>query len=187
MADYRLVGKPVGVEWAGWRSDTYTLQRNGWKLAFSRDHYSNYVFLAMENKEMRLQAVTDTVSYYQMEVAKDWPVEMPLFRVRHVAPSIQVRVVAATYDWTQNAIPIDATPQYKRMDEMRDLSMIFAPFETRVEEVVINRADMTVIEHLEAIKRLQDPEQSAIRRRMLEEGKPARKDVIVQLADYRGV
>lgn len=30
-------GRPIDLEWAGWRSDTHTLQRHGWEFAESRN------------------------------------------------------------------------------------------------------------------------------------------------------
>jgi hypothetical protein len=180
-----LLGRPIGVVWAGWQSDTYTLQRNGWNFALERDLLHQQYTLALEHKDMRLYALTDRISFEQAHFSKEYSPEVPLFRVVHVAQTIRIREVVTSYDWRESFKPIDATPQYR--NDIYDMDVLFAPFRTKVEEVIINKADMTVIEHLEAIKRLQDPEQTAIRKRMLDEGHAAQKSVIIQLAEYRKV
>lgn len=179
----RLLSRPVGVEWAGWRTDTATLRRAGWNLAVEHEAHSDRYRLLMQHPDMRLHAISEPAMF----MLRQLPPEFPVFRVVRVAPSLHV-VELPGLSW-QGFEAIDAQPQYtsKRITRIEDTN-IFAPFRVKAEELVVNRADMTVVEHLEAIRALQDPEQRRIRERMLREDSPQsapHRDVVVQLVEYR--
>jgi hypothetical protein len=185
--DPRLLSKPVGVEWAGWTTDTFTLQRRGWQLAVDYQLYDQTYVLMMRHPDMNLTAITDRArlplsNYFRDEYLLDN--KSPVFRVVRVAPTFQF-VQLTGYDFRAFKA-IDATPQYtdERLTNIDDTN-VFAPFRVKTEEVLIDKADMSVVEHLEAIKRLQDPAQAEIRKRMLEAEAAPKRNVVIQLVEYR--
>jgi hypothetical protein len=136
---------------------------------------------------MRLYAISDSIHLRDMspyEFRKDKIDENETFHVRHIAPNFQTRhIPGLSWDGFR---AIDARPQYSEgpIRSIEDTN-IFAPFKSKAEEVLVNKADMSVIEHLEAIKRLQDPEQSLIRKKMIESEVIPQRNVIVQLVEYK--
>jgi hypothetical protein len=167
----RMLSRPVGVEWAGWRSDTLTLQRAGWELAVEFEYYRHQYRLLMRHKMLRLYAVTDMLTLenvmsdrFGMNTA-----DMPVFHVIGVAPSIQsLQVQGISFAAFRE---IDATPRFSesRITRVEDLNIFAAPMPGAKGEVLIDGADMSVIEHLEAIKRLQSKTQEEIRQRILDQ------------------
>jgi hypothetical protein len=186
----RLLSRPMGVEWAGWRTDTHRLQQAGWELAVEFEIYRHTYRLLMRHRMMRLHALTDALSL-ENHIQRDYNLNLanvPVFNVIGVAPSIEtLRVPDVSFTAFQQ---IDAQPQMSmaRVERVEDINIFAVPL-TRTQEILVDKADMTVIEHLEAIKRLQSPEQQAIRERILREGAmppgasspTARQHVIAQL------
>lgn len=189
--DRRILSRPMGVEWAGWRSDTLRLQQGGWRIAVEFEPYRREYRLAMKHESMRLQAVTSEMviedfgrhtSLYR-EAA-----DMPIFRVCAVAPSIQSAVVHG-FNFNRFA-EIDATPTFveQRIQRLEDCNVFSVLGKT--EQVLIDKADMTVVDHLEAIKQLQSEKQRELRQRILTapQEAPARQrprlQLVAQLVHY---
>ena len=77
-----------------------------------------------------------------------------------------------------------ATNEIRSIEEMN----IFRLALTGAEEVVIDKADMSVIEHLQAIKDLQKRTQRDLRaknRQPVTKADTAHGEVVVQLVDYK--
>jgi hypothetical protein len=166
----RFLSRPLGVHWAGWETDTYRLQRSGWDLAVEHQVGRDEYCLLMRHEQMSLYAYTDVITIERVMQDPSFHAERyPIFQVRRMAKMLYS-------NWTDMSLnfaafqQIDATPQFseRRMQSVEDFN-IFALARSKAEEVLVNRADMTVIEHLEAIKALQEPRQHEIRQRMLRE------------------
>jgi hypothetical protein len=185
----------MGIEWAGWRTDTLTLQQNGWEIATDFDIRRLAYTLLLRHKLMRLYAVSDSQVVEQAITDPAFPADrFPIFHIRAVAPSIQTHVVAG-YDFSKFR-EIDATPMvaHNIIQRVEDMNIFAAPMPGSKGELLVDGADMTVIEHLEAIKRLQSDKQMEIRERILrsrDEGsmpdsRPLPKaNVIAHLVNYR--
>lgn len=191
MEPHRLLSQPMGVYWDGWQSDTLTLQNHGWALAIDYEPRRNQYILAMKHRAMQLHAITDALTIerragnYLMEPYA--LAHVPIFTVRAVAPSIQcVKFHGMDLSRFQ---PIDATPTYTeaRIQRIEDYNCFRVV--DRAQEITFDRADLTVVEHLDAIKRLQAPKQQEIRQRLLRE-QPAterrtpRLQVVASLVHY---
>lgn len=189
--EHRIISRPLGIEWAGWRSDTLMLQRCGWRLAVNFDPYRYEYQLLMKNESLKLCGITNSMVIEPM--MSRWDASManlPVFRVVSVAPNIHVHQVSCNLMPVARFEEIDATPQCvtSRIESLYDLN-VFAT--KRAEQVLVDKADMTVIEHLEAIKRLQSPKQQEIRQRLLREERDPRPQVrtpqlhlVAQLVHY---
>lgn len=177
----RLLSRPLGVYWAGWETTTLALQRNGWDLAVEHDHYRNGYTLLMRHEAMQLHACTSELTLERLPQER-WE-HVPVFQVRAIARTLQTahmpRVDFAAFQ------QIDAEPRFvdHKIQRVEDFN-IFALARSKAEEVLVNKADMTVIEHLEAIKRLQEPKQRELRQEMLrgrESARPSRSTPKLQL------
>lgn len=169
-AEPRLLSRPMGVEWAGWRTDTVTLQRSGWELAVSFDYAYHAYRLLLRHKMMRLYAVSD-VSHVESMLDRyhERMAEWPVFQIIGCAPSVQtLNVPSINFAAFRE---IDATPQFtdQRITRVEDMNIFATPMPGSKGEVLVDGADLSVIEHLEAIKRLQAASQEEIRQRILEQ------------------
>lgn len=126
--------------------------------------------LLMRHEQISLYAYTDVITIERVLQDTSFHAERyPIFQVKRMA-----KMLYST--WTDRDLnfaafrQIDATPQFttSKIQCVEDFN-IFALARSKAEEVLVNRADMTVIEHLEAIKALQEPQQHEIRQRMLRE------------------
>lgn len=168
---FRVLSRPLGIEWAGWRSTTTELQACGWDLAAEFDYHSNAYRLLMKHEACDLYAITRSqILPWELD---EIPAHCPVFQVVRVARTMYINMI----DDLSHFVQIDARPQIstRQMRAVEDFN-IFALARSKAEEILVNRADMSVIEHLEAIKSLQDPKQHEIRQRMLraEPDRPAR-------------
>ncbi len=202
--EQRILSRPVPVHWQGWETDTVRLQRAGWQLAVefepSRDMYS----LIMNHKEMKLTAITSAIridhglSMYDQRQSQfgQSPApgvnHMPAFNVVKIAPSIENIRIQSNATW-KNYQLIDAEPQLSEMtiEKIEDLN-IFALAVGGAEQVVMDKANMEVVDHLEAIKDLQSDTQKELREKArkgvfsdYDRVGPPVGEVVVQLVDYQ--
>lgn len=167
----RLLSRPMGVEWAGWRTDTRRLQQAGWEIAVEYDMYRHSYRLLMRHRMIKLYALTNMLDLAR-HINDDYTLSLanvPVFNVVAVAPSLHsITVPGLSFESFQQ---IDAQPQLctHRIERVEDTNIFAVPL-TRTQEILVDKADMTVIEHLEAIKKLQSPKQQEIRDRILHEG-----------------
>lgn len=192
--DTRILSQPVRVHWNGWETDTLRLQRTGWDLAVDYDSRYERYRLAARHRDANLWGLAEP-----LHIPREWAfpgsgvdfrgptyeqgkwmtaTEMRyheeerhrfVFNFTHFANKIQIHNM---YDepGPMQFRQIDAEPCIQHNFEPKDLADFcvfrFAP---PGEEVFVEEADMDVIDHLEAIKKLQSKEQLEIRERMLRE------------------
>ena len=164
----RVLSRPLGVHWAGWQTTTLRLQQCGWDLAVQYEFSNDGYVLLMRHEGMSLYGYTDQL---RLEKALHDPYyageHLPVFKVRQIGKSLQSVHTHLDFASFQQ---IDAIPRVSavKIQRIEDFN-IFALARSKAEEIFVNKADMTVIEHLEAIKRLQEPAQHEIRQRTLRE------------------
>lgn len=127
--------------------------------------------LAFSHRMMRLYAITneEIINNYSNVMGPGLVNDsFPMFHIQHCAPSIEVLRIT---DNLSNFKAIDAEPMMvnQEIQRIEDMNIFNVPM-TRTEELLVDKADMSVIEHLEAIKGLQSEEQKEIRARILREG-----------------
>lgn len=174
--EYAILSRPYRVMWAGWETDTRRLQQAGWKLAVDTAQMDSWegtrYTLVMHHEGMKLWALCDDrhINFHQSVSIHANPEALSTFIVRHVANDIHVRTMGPVKMAFQQ---INAEPAYGKMEDMVDHSLanlnIFHLGGERVDEVLFDKADLTVVDHLEAIKKLQAPRQKEIREKMLRE------------------
>ena len=173
-----LQSAPMEIHWAGWKSDTVTLQRHGW--GFSQEYNVAYdaVDIVMAHKQARVIARIN-----KMETRNG-------FRGVPIRKDTQMCVdtMASELRYMCEKLPVfrelDMEPTYVNMQEHRVLpNEVFRTFIPENVEVLVDRADMSVVEHLEAIKSLQAPKQFELREQARRDMRSGRQ-VVAQLIDY---
>lgn len=167
FSDHRVLSRPAEVWWEGWRTTTTDLQRNGWELAVDRDLRRMTYTLLLKHRMMKLYAITSEEKWD--DFSHDSYGRMPVFHVQQIAPRFET-VAVQSMDWSGyqqiDAMPCMAETERKSIE---DFNIFHVPL-TRAEEIIIDTADLSVIDHLNAIKELQSEQQKDIRQRILREG-----------------
>jgi hypothetical protein len=162
----KLFDSPIcEVEFAGFRSDTYTLQRAGWQISAEQVPSEGRIRLALKFAPAQLYAMTSTVSYtdmmyfnspnYRREAA---PI---VFRVQWMSTSPRIEIMSQPVGGFRfeaiDCEPMLANREVKSMDEL----IPFRPISTEAPELII--APDRVAEVLDMILKCQDPRQAEIR------------------------
>ena len=181
-----ILSYPVRVYWAGFESDTHKLQQAGWAIAVDYEPYRQAYRLAFSHRMMRLYAITaeETIDNYSNVMGPGMESHFPVFQIQHCAPSIEVLRIT---DNLSNFKAMDAEPMMvnQEITRIEDMNIFNVPM-TRTEEILVDKADMSVIEHLEEIKALQSDEQKELRDRILREG-AAPEGSLIKLAPHTEV
>lgn len=191
----RILSRPIRVFWAGWETDTFKLQQSGWKIAVKQDMYRDYYEFLFRNDFMNLTALSAAMQIHQLitdhKMGGQYAAQLPPLVIEKVAPTIEIlRDARHENNFFDDFKMIDARP---RMESMRVSSLqescVFAYAIDQAEEVVVDRADMTVVDHLKAIKELQSDEQKRLREKARQKRdrseEPVKGSVILQLTEYR--
>ena len=144
------------VLWCGFESSTYRLSQSGWDVAV---HY-NPSYLAYQmffrHQMMSLSAITDERTFQDLMSYK-----VP-FQVQAVAPRIDVHSIPVVQNLGSNQWrQIDCTPTSREIHELNPENIF--RYAKQDDELVVDKADLSVVEHLEAIKSLQSEKQKELR------------------------
>jgi hypothetical protein len=171
QVEQRILSAPHPVHWAGFQSTTTEMQQHGWQIAVEFEPMRLMYRLMFKHEQLRLYALTAQEHIQQgangFGQMHDFCVP---FKVCHAAASIECLRI---HDDISMFRAIDATPVMvtESIERIEDLN-IFNVSLRKAEEILVNEADMNVIDHLEAIKALQSEEQKIIRERMLKGVQP---------------
>jgi hypothetical protein len=147
------------VYWEGWETTTARLARSGWDIAVNyQPEYLAYR-LFFNHKSMTLSAMTEERSFQEL-LHRGMP-----FKVSVIAPRIQVQVAHAR---TMSAepgqfVPIDASIMQREVQEINPDNIFLRSKDEQ--ELLVDSANMEVVDHLEAIKELQSEKQKELRER----------------------
>lgn len=187
--DSRMLSTPWPVHWAGWTTTTLDLQGAGWRLAVEFDHQRLNYRLLMKHAKMKLVALTDAQhieryanNFGSKRFTNYHPSALRPFNVVHVAETLHVERIMSNgsgLSWSKfdemNAEPMMVHSKIERLED-------FNVFATKaVERVFVDKADMSVIEHLEAIKAMQSPKQRELRDRSRQEQTDNAGELVAQL------
>jgi hypothetical protein len=138
-ADKYLASQPMRIHFAGWETDTYRLQQNGWQLSASQDPYNDSIQVAFQHAEYRMRGVTnrirrydmmDRYSYNQFSTHKD-TIDVAAFLASDFV-STRTNILPM-----ESFKPIDAEPQFMEMRQMMSQNMFFAPNLARTQELIV--------------------------------------------------
>lgn len=147
------------VEFAGFRSDTYTLQRQGWVFSANQELMHRRIRVLGRHDQFDLSLYAEGSEFdFDMFRSRNHP----MLQIRWVRPTKNV-IVRETLDM-RGFNPVDMTPQYITESERRLSDFpIFAPLVQPAREIIVEPKD--VQECLNLIERLQAPQLAEIRKR----------------------
>lgn len=159
-----VISPPAEIHFSGWRSDTHTLERNGWEIAVEEniEYGSLQILLRNTQCEMILRGECRDYHYERRTRSHDYPI----FHIVHSSRrEIHPNRVMASYE---NFSVIDAIPEYAMLQEVdlytlplfKKKGLIVPTAEALIVE------PKTVMELLEEIRKRQAPDQAKIRERM---------------------
>lgn len=163
---HRLLSRPQRVHLLGFESDTYRMQQCGWDLSVDQLNYGMTLQVVARHRDAQLIVVSQPVAFAPVQHYTYGHDMETIDVIRFVGIARAVETLRANINLSRFE-PIDATPQLIELDRERiaagDTHRIFAPAQRRTEEIIVEPA--TVASLLEEIKKLQLPEQDAIRQR----------------------
>jgi hypothetical protein len=151
----RLLSRPLRVHWAGWETDTFRLQKAGWKISAEQDFWQRRMRLAMEHTECQMRGMSPYLDFeYEYAIRDPRYLNDIVFHVDHVMGR-EVRVYEhGRIEWAFQ--PIDAQPTFteNKISRIEDLAHFAAPL-VKTREIIIPQD--SVPELLERILKLQQP------------------------------
>jgi len=156
----RFLSPVCEVFFAGWRTDTVTLQQCGWEIAAEQEPYDMSVRLFIQHRALGLRGLTNRVSKDLFELRHGY-LPGPPFEIIKMASGMTVELREKSFAFHQ----IDAMPQFMNMNPTQNVDAfnIFASSLARTEEIIVD--PKSVSELLAQIREMQSPEQGAIRAR----------------------
>jgi hypothetical protein len=153
------------VRWAGWRTTLFDLQHCGWVVSMNQDHCRAECHFRLRHEVLELVAVSDMFRYDysrpdQAPIHVNW-----IASIKHLNVNIPSSFVEC------RSFDIDASPKamaermYNNEHWDGNLQSLFGI--KQQEQVFIEQADLSVLDHLQAIKDKQADKQGEIRQRIL--------------------
>lgn len=179
-------GPPARIRFHGFESDTARLQHAGWRIAehFQDCHYHMSrdweIILAAPGTDMKLRGRCSEREFksriYSDREYEGFPIYPLHFEVDEYFHDYKVSIRDAYY-FSSRFREIDGSHTIADRLVSVDWGSVFPPRQEPKEKVLIQKADMSVIEHLEAVLREQAPKQKELRQRAAE----GQTEVIAQL------
>lgn len=138
--DRYLASRPWKLHFAGWETDTYRLQQNGWQLSAIQDPYYDSMQIAFQHPEYRIRGISAHVRGYDARsqvyngmsgIPQDI---MPTIGAHMASDFVMHTATVAPFSKFQ---PIDAEPQLMDMRQMMSQNMVFAPNLARTQEIIV--------------------------------------------------
>ena len=164
-----ILSRPHPIYWAGWRSDTRTLQQAGWEFSASQREDLDEVGLAFRHPNLGLRGVTNTIPAYVYAQMHDHH-EGPVFHVAWMTDAhVQVQTVHIP-EWASACSPVDMKPQYVHEVKTFEDTVRFAPVNmTRTAELIVDPDDVSAM--MDRILTLQDPARQKRYREAVRQGR----------------
>ncbi|CAB4143784.1 hypothetical protein UFOVP447_238 [uncultured Caudovirales phage] len=138
--DKYLASQPWKLHFAGWETDTYRLQQNGWQLSAIQDPYYDSMQIAFQHPEYRIRGISARVSGYDARsqiynsMNRMSGEFMPTIGAHLATDFVSHTATVAPFDKFR---PIDAEPQLMDMRQMMSQNMVFAPNLARTQEIIV--------------------------------------------------
>lgn len=138
--DKYLASRPWKLHFAGWETDTYRLQQNGWQLSAVQDPCYDSMQIAFQHPEYRIRGVSAHVRGYDARsqvyngmggLPQEW---MPTIGAHLATDFVSHASFVAPMDRYH---PIDAEPQLMDTRQYMSQNMVFAPNLARTQEIIV--------------------------------------------------
>lgn len=163
--EQRVLSQPIRLHWAGWESDTFTLQRAGWQLAAEQDVYDNALQVFLKHPMLKTTGISDRIEFKYLQ---DYRFGKDYFR--NIVLNCNLSSGHMIYETSLPSIAavqaIDATPSFIEIQRMRlEDAEFFRTIDTNIQQVTLEKA--TLAEVLDFALQKQKPRQDEIRRALL--------------------
>jgi len=156
---------PCPVHFAGWSSDTFTLGRHGWDVAYQQDHYRDERELLLYHKESGTKALAKASGNHFDKRVFGYQSYPEFNVVRITTEKMHVRYDVRSLHPFSNMAWVNTEPSMIQIEEHDLMSLpLFQKLHAPVAESLIVEP-ATVADLLDKIRKMQSPEQAAIRAR----------------------
>ncbi len=161
LPSHRVISPIVKMHFAGWESDTLTLQQNGWELSVNQEMYGQNMTIAMRHPEAKV------IFYSNPIECKTYLYRSSKLMHGNVGRVIteNTRILLQNVDLQKGFEPVDAIPSIVEMKEMSyaDFNM-FRPAPMRTDELVVKPEEVGM--WIKRIKEAQGEKQKEIREKI---------------------
>lgn len=168
-AEQYLASVPMKIHFAGWETDTYRLQQNGWQLSAAQDYMYRGMQIAFQHPEYRIRGITNKVDvdYYRHFAGVNMYDRPQIeFGSQMASDFITHTSTVAPFEKFQ---PIDAEPQWLNQTQRMSGMVLFAPNLARTQEIIVPEHSVDDLLNMMLEKQAANREQ-LIRRRVREQG-----------------
>lgn len=180
-----LKNQPVPVEFLGWRSDTYRLQQSGWQIAMFKDTQRFHDVFVFHNEHLKLEGVSEGYDSYgaisqRMLDGRFDQTRVPPIRIRYLG---KLQVICMQMDMgIMSAQPVDCQPAMCERHEF-EVESLFQVVPNKAQSVLVDKADMSVVEHLQSIVNGQKAKQAELRQKKRRNHGGTQKDMDSGISD----
>lgn len=175
MNSLRISSPICKVFWAGWESDTLSLQRQGWEISSEQDIASMRFRIAIRNVNYRIYGISQLIPYEEFRevyTGDNYNGNTPPIYIQYMASRMEINIM----DDLSKFEPVDALPSViinKQRKNIEDF-MMFRPI-GKANEIIVS--DYEVKELMDMITKKQDPKQAEIRERKRKEWRKFTQEV----------
>lgn len=165
-----ILSLPFEIVWAGWKSDTFTLQREGWQLSVEQDYRRNAFSLAIKHPDFKIYGMTNPMPLHEIAMSRygeryNRIANFMSFHLGYMCSDLIMHVHGRDL---MNFHPVDAEPQRMTEEEMRCYDKIQRISEMPIFKAIEHTKDIIVMPEmvpglLEKIRECQEPNQARIR------------------------
>lgn len=166
----RVISQAHPVCWAGFQSDTRTLQQNGWEFSANQD-MSNLTFgLMMRHQALGIHAATNMTHYGPMEM-KHPNALIPFYIQWLTDKSIKFQHIQPPQWALDNEChPVDMQPQViHEMKDIDDLNLFAGVSLARTKQLIVDPDDVSAM--MDRILEVQDPARQERFKKMVQEAR----------------
>lgn len=173
--NYPKISSPrCDVVWAGWRSDTFTLQQAGWQFSAEQDIAAMRFRFAIKHPNYRiygLSQLVDFAEYQEFYGNHRFDRPAPLV-INHMVSRAESRLI----DDLSKFNPVDCEPQLNMESKIKSIEdfMIFRPID-KAKEIIV--PDFQINDLLKMIIEKQDPKQAEIREKKRKEWRKFQREI----------
>lgn len=141
----RVLSPPIKCRWMGWESDTYTLQRHGWRIAAEEDPYYDAIRIAISHPDGNIMGLSNIEKglYHSIDMRSMRDGGIPLVFNMRLANSLHLHSVSID---PIRFVPIDATPGIEdvKVTKLEDLNL-FQPMVESDRDLIVTPPSLTQI------------------------------------------
>ncbi len=160
-----ILSRPHPIYWAGFRSDTRTLQQEGWEFSASQHYEMDSVGLVMRHGAYGIHAVTSLVESRPYDLH---PQALQPFHIQYLTDRGIKFQSYQPPNWLQECKPVDMMTQMVEVKDIDDMNM-FAGILARTKELIVEPEDVSAL--MDRILDLQKPGAQAHYEKVLREGR----------------